>query len=105
MRRAVIILGFFVLALPVVNALVPVAYAGLPVTICHRTGSASNPYRVISPDNQSILEAHIGPVAHPPRNGRPDILLPFPNGTVEQCRAADGDGDGGDGGGGDASGS
>jgi hypothetical protein len=113
MRRAAIIVGLFVLLVPVINALMPVAYAHLGVTICHRTGSASNPYRVITPDNQSILEAHIGPIAHPPKNGNPDFLLPFPNGTVAQCRADDPCGDGGcdggdgggDGGGGDSSGS
>ena len=38
------------------NADVP---AGYHVTICHRTGSASNPYIVISPDVEGVIEGHL----------------------------------------------
>ena len=85
MRRAAFVLGSLVLLVPVLNMLTPVASAGLGVTICHRTGSAHG-FVVITPDNQSIIEAHIGPIAHPPKNGRFDFLLPFPNGTKDDCR-------------------
>lgn len=33
--------------------------AGYHVTICHRTGSASNPYIVISPDVEGVINGHL----------------------------------------------
>ncbi|MFL6373319.1 MAG: PEP-CTERM sorting domain-containing protein [Pyrinomonadaceae bacterium] len=33
--------------------------AGYHVTICHRTGSASNPYVMISPDAQGVVSGHL----------------------------------------------
>ena len=33
--------------------------AGFHVTICHRTGSASNPYIIISPDAQGVVSGHL----------------------------------------------
>lgn len=33
--------------------------AGYHVTICHRTGSASNPYIIISPDVEGVINGHL----------------------------------------------
>jgi hypothetical protein len=33
--------------------------AGTHITICHRTGSASNPYVVISPDVEGVINGHL----------------------------------------------
>ncbi len=33
--------------------------AGFHVTICHRTGSATNPYIVISPDAEGVINGHL----------------------------------------------
>ena len=33
--------------------------AGYHVTICHRTGSATNPYVVISPDVEGVVNGHL----------------------------------------------
>ena len=33
--------------------------AGFHVTICHRTGSASNPYIIISPDAEGVIKGHL----------------------------------------------
>ena len=33
--------------------------AGFHVTICHRTGSASNPYIIISPDAEGVINGHL----------------------------------------------
>lgn len=33
--------------------------AGYHVTICHRTGSASNPYIIISPNVEGVIEGHM----------------------------------------------
>jgi|GEM_PF-6769816 len=33
--------------------------AGFHVTICHRTGSASNPYIMISPDAEGVVSGHL----------------------------------------------
>ena len=33
--------------------------AGFHVTICHRTGSASNPYIIISPNVEGVVEGHL----------------------------------------------
>ena len=33
--------------------------AGFHVTICHRTGSASNPYIIISPDVEGVVNGHL----------------------------------------------
>ena len=95
MKRWSMLLGMSVLLATVLIAQAPVASAPqhLGVTICHRTGSERNPFTVITPDNQSIIEAHIGPIAHPPKNGNPDFLLPFPGGTVDDCGNADDPGD------------
>jgi len=82
-------MGLFVLLTPVVGVLVPVASAQhIPVTICHRTGAAGNPFVAITTDNQSIIEAHIGPIAHPPKQGNPDFLLPAGS-TADDCKNAD----------------
>src|ERR1051325_765932 len=44
-------------------------------TICHRTGSNSNPYVIITISNNA-LPAHFGENAHhPDKNGRSDHLL------------------------------
>jgi hypothetical protein len=83
----------FLTAMLVAQAPVASAPQHLGVTICHRTGSSGNAFVVITPDNQSIIEAHIGPIAHPPKGGRTDFLLPFPNGTKAQCQDADDPGD------------
>jgi hypothetical protein len=48
------------------------------VIICHRTGSASNPYVVI---NISLSAWHEGHATHPPKSGRSDILLKGPEGV------------------------
>lgn len=44
-------------ALPTVDAQSPAA--GYHVTICHRTGSASNPYIMISPDVEGVVNGHM----------------------------------------------
>ena len=33
--------------------------AGFHVTICHRTGSATNPYILISPDVEGVVNGHL----------------------------------------------
>jgi len=43
-------------------------------TICHRTGSNSNPYVIITISNNA-LKAHIGDDAHPAKSGRTDHIL------------------------------
>ena len=35
------------------------AAAGYHITICHRTGSASNPYIMISPDVEGVINGHL----------------------------------------------
>src|SRR5206468_1800789 len=57
------------------------------VIICHRTGSATNPYVVI---NISINAWQNGHTRHPARDGRSDILLQDPaspgeKGDASQC--------------------
>ena len=62
MRRKLLTAGMisalFVLAgFTAANAQSPAA--GFHVTICHRTGSASNPYIVISPDAEGVINGHL----------------------------------------------
>lgn len=42
---------------PVVSAQAP--NAGFHVTICHRTGSAKNPYVIISPNVEGVINGHL----------------------------------------------
>lgn len=51
------------------------------VSICHRTASNSNPYVLIR-INENAVSAHIGPDAHPAKNGREDYFAS--EGEVEQ---------------------
>lgn len=51
------------------------------VAICHRTASDSNPYVLITV-NENAVSAHIGPDAHPAKNGREDYFAS--PGEVEQ---------------------
>ncbi len=46
-------------------------------TFCHRTGSESNPFVVITTDDAAWAEAHIPGTdpAHPPLNGNDDIFI------------------------------
>jgi hypothetical protein len=46
-------------------------------TYCHRTGSLSNPWVVITTDDAAWAEAHIlgSTPGHPPLNGNDDILI------------------------------
>lgn len=46
----------FVAGIIIASADVP---AGYHVTICHRTGSASNPYIIISPDVEGVISGHL----------------------------------------------
>jgi hypothetical protein len=70
------------------------------VIICHRTGSASNPYVVI---NISVRGWEHGHTTHPDLDGRSDILLKNPAAPGEKldassCQAGNGGGGGGGGG-------
>ena len=46
-------------------------------TFCHRTGSESNPWVVITTDDAAWAEAHMPGTdpAHPPKNGNDDIFI------------------------------
>ncbi len=46
-------------------------------TFCHRTGSLSNPFVVITTDDAAWAEAHMPGTdpAHPPLNGNDDIFI------------------------------
>ena len=46
-------------------------------TFCHRTGSESNPFVVITTDDAAWAEAHMPGTdpAHPPLNGNDDIFI------------------------------
>jgi hypothetical protein len=56
-----VVLGLAVLMLSVFSAAVSAQSdaAGYHVTICHRTGSATNPYVVISPDVEGVINGHL----------------------------------------------
>jgi hypothetical protein len=59
-----------------VLAMAGYAIAQSNVTICHATGSASNPYEEITTANPAIINAHIG---DPPGTGHPgDFLVSGP---------------------------
>ena len=62
LKRWLVVLG---LVGTLVAAAVP-SFAAHKVTICHRTGSSTNPYVVIT-ISRNALSAHIGPDAHPPK--------------------------------------
>lgn len=73
-----------VLALGAVLALVPATAGATPqgkVAICHRTASDSNPYVLITV-NENAVSAHIGADAHPAKNGREDYFASA--GEIEQ---------------------
>jgi hypothetical protein len=75
MRRILVGFGLVVLLAPVLTVLVPVVSAQhVAVTICHRTGSSSNPFVIITTDNNAIIQAHLGTSPHPPLGGRADVL-------------------------------
>ncbi len=60
--RPMISLGFLVAVLTVsgvINASAQSPASGFHVTICHRTGSASNPYIIISPDVEGVVNGHL----------------------------------------------
>jgi len=69
LKRWLVVLG---LVGTLVAAAVP-SFAAHKVTICHRTGSSTNPYVVIT-ISRNALSAHIGPDAHPPKDGREDFI-------------------------------
>lgn len=102
MRKRLVFLGLTAtVAIAAMVWLVPVTLAyheDGKVTVCHRTGSAGNPFVTITTDNSGTLAAHLGNYdaahaafgpPHPPKNGNPDFFLPFPGGTEEQCKDAD----------------
>src|SRR5205823_2638124 len=59
--------------------------AGHKVIICHRTGSATNPYVVINVSINAWLNGH---TKHPALDGRSDILLKDPASPGEKLDAA-----------------
>lgn len=69
---------------------VPVAFAGSPhvaVTFCHRTGSETNPYVVITTDDDAWNRAHSNVTgSHPTLNGNDDFIVPEGT-TKDQCDA------------------
>jgi hypothetical protein len=96
MKRVLFALGLSMLLAPLANQLTPAASAQQvekhpghePVTICHRTGSDSNPYVVITTDDAAIVEAHIGSEGnppHPPKDGRADFIIRL-GGTEDDCK-------------------
>src|SRR4051812_20668010 len=58
-RKASIAAGVAALTLAGMVAAHADTPAGYHVTICHRTGSATNPYIVISPDVEGVIEGHL----------------------------------------------
>jgi hypothetical protein len=77
------------------------------VIVCHRTGSESNPYVVINIPFTAWTEAHSpdSSHAHPPLNGRVDILLQDPaSGPGSKDGFTKDDCEGGGGGGGTTTG-
>ena len=62
MKKINVSLGLAALILSVLSTAVSAQSdaAGYHVTICHRTGSATNPYIVISPDVEGVINGHLG---------------------------------------------
>ena len=94
-RRAILILA--TAALTVAGAFSafatqPDANGSHKVGICHRTGSDTNPYVYIVVDVAAI-PAHLGPDAHPEKDGRTD-LGPFAPGENSSCDNGEGGGEG-----------
>jgi hypothetical protein len=56
-KMSLAIAGLMLSALWTASAQSPAA--GYHVTICHRTGSATNPYVVISPDVEGVVNGHM----------------------------------------------
>jgi hypothetical protein len=94
MKKTWMLLALVALLVPVIAVLAPPADAQnghLGITICHRTGSDGNSYVAITPDKESIVAAHVYPDPHPPKAGRVDFILDWPNGTKEECAKYDPD--------------
>lgn len=72
MRRVILAALLGALVLPVMAGVAGATPQG-KTTICHRTASDKNPYVLITINN-SALPAHIGPDAHPAKNGREDYV-------------------------------
>ena len=99
MKRLLFALGLSMLLAPLAHQVTPTASAQVvkhpgheAVTICHRTGSASNPYVVITTDDAAIVEAHIGSAEnppHPPKSGREDFIIEA-GGTEADCKKKQG---------------
>ena len=108
-KRAVISM-FAVLVAAVSFVVVPAAVADpVPtvkgpdhnaVTFCHRTGSLSNPWVIITTDEAAWLEAHQpgSEPGHPPKNYNDDVLigvnLPVTKGLDEDSCSKGGKGEG-----------
>jgi len=74
-----------------VTFVAPAFGAKLPVTICHRTGSAEHPYITITPSNEGVYNNHVGDpegTGHTTQDGLHDFVL-GPDATEEDCAKAD----------------
>ena len=97
------ILAASIVAMVVSSLTAAVAFheEGHTVTICHATGSATNPYNVIHTD-EAATGGHLDNEGNPEEGHEEDFVLDDPDATPEECEeAAGGDDTGGDDTGGD----
>jgi hypothetical protein len=59
MKKIYVSIAFLVLSVLPAAVSAQSEAAGYHVTICHRTGSATNPYIVISPDVEGVVNGHL----------------------------------------------